>query len=106
MSPPDSKESSISESYSECLQQFRKFFIDVENKLSQAVALRELDVTRSLEEYGRLRTWGEETCAALPSTSRGSLDDKLRNDQDMKKITIQTLQRMKRGIEAGKSTIS
>jgi len=106
MSPPDSNESSISESYSECLEQFRKFLIDVGNLLSQTVALRELDVTRSLEEFGRLRTWGEETYAALPSSSRGSLDDKLRHNQDMKNIIVQTLQRLKRGIEAGKSTIS
>jgi hypothetical protein len=105
MSLPDNNELNISRSYSECLQKFRKFLIGVGNKSSQSEALREPDVTKALEKYGRLRTWGEETCGALPSSSRGSLDDKLRNDEDMKKTIVRTLQRLKRGIEAGISNI-
>jgi hypothetical protein len=60
------------------------------------------DLTRALDVYGRLRIWGEETRAILPSSSRGSLDDALRKDHKLKGIATRTLHRLKRKLELGR----
>jgi hypothetical protein len=60
------------------------------------------DLSRALNVYGRLRIWGEETRAILPSSSRGSLDDALRKDPKLKGIATRTLQRLKRKLELGR----
>jgi hypothetical protein len=60
------------------------------------------DLARALNGYSRLRIWGEETRAILPSSSRGSLDDALRKDFKLKGIATRTLQRLKRKLELGR----
>jgi len=60
------------------------------------------NLASALNIYGRLRIWGEETRAILPSSSRGSLDDTLRKDPKLKGIATRTLQRLKRKLELGR----
>jgi hypothetical protein len=60
------------------------------------------NLASALNIYGRLRIWGEETRAILPSSSRGSLDDALRKDPKLKGIATRTLQRLKRKLELGR----
>lgn len=57
--------------------------------------------TRALEVYGRLRTWGEESRAALPAAARGSLDDTLRKDEELRFMVHDILLRIFRQIQWG-----
>jgi hypothetical protein len=60
------------------------------------------DLARALDVYGRLRIWGEETRAILPSSSRDSLDEALRKNPKLKGIATRTLQRLQRKLELGR----
>jgi hypothetical protein len=60
------------------------------------------NLASALNIFGRLRIWGEETRAILPSSSRGSLDYALRKDPKLKGIATRTLQRLKRKLELGR----
>jgi hypothetical protein len=50
--------------------------------------------TRMLEEYGRIRTWGEESRAALPAASQSSLDETLRQDVSLRSVVTDILLRI------------
>lgn len=58
-----------------------------------------------LEEFGRLRAWGEETRAALPAASRASLDHTLRKDDELKQTVGGILAKVQRQIERGEWAI-
>ncbi|ERS95330.1 hypothetical protein HMPREF1624_08208 [Sporothrix schenckii ATCC 58251] len=45
-----------------------------------------------VDEYGRARIWGDDTKACLPEKARGSLDDTLRHDEDMKRLVLEIIQ--------------
>jgi hypothetical protein len=98
----DNADTNISRSYIECLDQYRSLLTLIGHESSRAVKLRESELTNALEEYGRLRTWGEETRAALPSNARGSLDDTLRKEVDLKNVVTRTLARLQRQVQVGK----
>jgi hypothetical protein len=73
--------------------------------LLQALETRDLLSTHLVpkvkDEIGRLRIWGEETCAVLPQNARRSLDQQLREDEDTKQIVIRSLRRLDNHIERG-----
>jgi hypothetical protein len=73
--------------------------------LLQALETRDLLSTHLVpkvkDEFGRLRIWGEETCAILPQNARRSLDQQLREDGDTKQIAIRSLRRLDNHIERG-----
>lgn len=101
--PPDaSARRDISTSYTECLERYRQFLTLLGRESCRVVRLGQVDVTKTLEEYGRLRTWGEETRAALPAGARGSLDGTLRHDDVLKDVAIRTLNKIERQVRAGK----
>jgi hypothetical protein len=72
--------------------------------LLQALETRDLLSTlvpKVKDEFGRLRIWGEETCAILPQNARRSLDQQLREDENTKQIAIRSLRRLDNHIERG-----
>jgi hypothetical protein len=72
--------------------------------LLQALETRDLLSTlvpKVKDEFGRLRIWGEETCAVLPQNARRSLDQQLREDENTKQIAIRSLRRLDNHIERG-----
>ncbi|ORY08199.1 hypothetical protein BCR34DRAFT_590047 [Clohesyomyces aquaticus] len=77
--PGNSSDESISGHYEQCLTLFRKLLAALNDKT---------------KGYGRLRTWGEETRAALPKDSRGSLDDTLRGEASLKETSCRILARL------------
>jgi hypothetical protein len=58
-------------------------------------------LTKAFEEYGRLKTWGEETRANLPTASRGSLDSTLREEPILKSLVIDILAKISRQATEG-----
>ncbi|TAQ89813.1 hypothetical protein B7494_g1858 [Chlorociboria aeruginascens] len=89
----------ISRSYTECLELYRHFLKLLSREPRRVVRPEEVDVTKALEEYGKLRTWGEETRAALPADARGSLDDVLRKDATLKDAAIRILTKLQRQVQ-------
>src|ERR1700753_1176892 len=90
------QEIEISQCFLECLNLYRKLLTLMSQKSFQIIKLKEVDVTKALEEYGRLRTWGEESRAIISANSRGSLDDVLRKDKELKDAVIIKLEKIKR----------
>ncbi|KAF2015912.1 hypothetical protein BU24DRAFT_422223 [Aaosphaeria arxii CBS 175.79] len=84
--------SSISTIYNSCLAHFRHLLFE----LSNDPRLTSSGLSRSLELYGRLRAWGEETRAMLPPSSRGSLEDTLRKNESTKEVAVDILTKLER----------
>lgn len=74
----------LSTSYSRCLELYKRLITLLGKKSCRIVRLEQVNVGRILEEYGRFQIWGEQTRAALPERTRGSLDDAIRNDDGLK----------------------
>ncbi len=85
---------SIFTSFSDCLRSFRQLFLALSKKSSRVVILQQVKVPDVLDEYGRLKIWGDQTKATLPEKSRGSLDDTLRNESNLKVIVLNILRRL------------
>ncbi|MBE3049595.1 hypothetical protein IMZ48_45295 [Candidatus Bathyarchaeota archaeon] len=52
----------------------------------RVVHLEQVNVPAILDEYGRAKIWGDQSKADLPARARGSLDDTLRHDDDLKQL--------------------
>jgi hypothetical protein len=89
----------ISPVFIACLQLYKSLLALLQRGLEKG---DDANLASALNIYGRLRIWGEETRAILPSSSRGSLDDALRKDPKLKGIATRTLQRLKRKLELGR----
>jgi hypothetical protein len=92
----------ISQAYGEILGLYRRFLAVLGNQPFQEEGVRQIVLTKALEEFGRLRIWGEQTRAGLHPLSRGSLDDILRKDPDLMDVVITTLLKLKRQVQLGK----
>jgi hypothetical protein len=85
---------SLSELYSRCLKSFVLLLVSLEAESCRPVRLNFIDSSRVEEEYGRLTIWGEQTKANLPAHARGSLDDGLRGDENVKGLVRAILLRL------------
>src|SRR6186713_1260344 len=85
----ESPTSDISECYVASITVLSKQWTTLNDSALSSSAWSTQSYDKSLEtqskEYGRLRAWGEETRAVLPAASRGSLDDTLRKDPELKR---------------------
>lgn len=83
--------------YSVCLSSFKRLFA----LLSSGKFSNTFNTEKALDQYARLRAWGEESRAVLPAASRGSLDDVLRRNPAMKPTIASVLERINRKIHQG-----
>ncbi|SPO04609.1 uncharacterized protein DNG_07294 [Cephalotrichum gorgonifer] len=79
---------SLSALYEECVQLFQSFLLVLHDEHCRVVHLNQVDLTLISDEYGRVKIWGDQTKAYLPPRARGSLDDTLRHDEQLKTIPI------------------
>jgi hypothetical protein len=100
--PPLNIAADISTTYTSCLAHFRNLLTALNNDSCTPVRLGEVKISKVLESYGRLRTWGEETRAALPAASRGSLDDTLRKNEAVKETAVDVLAGLERQLQLGR----
>ena len=77
---------SLSEWYEDCMQAFREFLLALGETNCRAIRLEQVHLPEILEEYGRAKIWGDQIKADLPARARGSLDDALRHDDDLKQL--------------------
>lgn len=93
----------ISTTYTSCLEHFRRLLAALNDDSYTPIRPREVKLSKALESHGRLRTWGEETCAVLPASSRGSLDDTLRKNETVKETAFDILAKLERQLQLGRS---
>lgn len=92
---------SIAELYDRCIESFRVLLVILGAESCRAVQLGYIDTTQVGDEYGRFRIWGEQSRANLPEKARGSLDDTLRRDEEVKDIVTSTLLRLEAVLSQG-----
>lgn len=93
---------SLSESYGECIQSFRSLLLALSEKDSYVIRLKQVRLPEILEEYGRTKIWGDQTKADLPARARGSLDDTLRHDDELRHLVQAILVRLRALLGQGK----
>lgn len=86
---------SLSKLYGECLQLFRSFLLALSMENCCTIRLEQVHLPELLEEYGRTMIWGDQTKADLPAGARGSLDDTLRHDDELKHLVQAILMRLR-----------
>jgi hypothetical protein len=102
LSPAAPSTADISDIFEQCLASYRELLAILNRGACRAVEESEIEVTKALEGYGQLRSWGEETRAVLPAASRGSLDNALRKNIPLKTTAVGILEKLHRQLEFGK----
>lgn len=93
---------SLAELYFESISSFAKFILALSEPDCDAICRNEVQLHQIFEEYGRTKIWGDQSKADLPASVRGSLDDTLRYDDDLKSLVRNILQRLKLLLQQGK----
>ncbi|KAJ5519017.1 Tetratricopeptide-like helical [Penicillium expansum] len=94
---------SLSGLYLDCIQLFGEFLLALSEKDCRVICLEQVYLPKILEEYGRTKVWGDQTKANLPARARGSLDDTLRHDTELKHLVQAILMRLRALLSQGKS---
>jgi hypothetical protein len=97
-SAADSQKSSIAECFTSCSDAFKRFYIALASDDCQHV--QRTTLLRISDEYGRLGVWGANSAA--DRVGRGSLDDILRDDPDLRSIVLELLKDFNHDLEIGK----
>ncbi|KAI0909371.1 hypothetical protein F4823DRAFT_594729 [Ustulina deusta] len=83
---------SIHETFVRCLDLYRSLTFQILDKENSETGVEdEVDLNRLMDEFGRLRIWGEQTKASLAPKARASLDDFLRNEERLNKEVKEVL---------------
>ncbi|KAF5680066.1 tetratricopeptide-like helical [Fusarium heterosporum] len=93
MSHSETEESSASERslaglFEHCVDVYSRLLLVLADGNHEVATSSEVDVEKALNEYGRLKIWGEQSRATLPDPARGSLGDSLRHDETLKNNVI------------------
>ena len=93
---------SLSELYLECKVSFVNLVLALSEEKCKVIFLRQIDLPEILDQYGRTKIWGDQTKADLPATARGSLDDTLRHDNELRSLVQAILVRLRGLLGQGK----
>ncbi|KAI0415957.1 hypothetical protein F5X98DRAFT_206235 [Xylaria grammica] len=85
---------SLVQLYFGCIDSFAKLVTALSEPDCDVIRRNEVRLSQVLEEYGRTKIWGDQSKADLPARARGSLDDTLRHDNDLKSLVRGILQRL------------
>lgn len=88
--------------YSGCISSFAKFVLALNEPGCDVICRDEIRLNQVFEEYGRTKIWGDQSRANLPARARGSLDDTLRHNVDLKSLVRGILERLKALLQQGK----
>lgn len=88
---------SIALAFSECLNLYRRLYLSLTGHDCQIA--EQVDVTKVSDNYGRLNIWGSDSGALR--TGRGSLDDLLRTNENLRSIVLDTISDLKESLERG-----
>lgn len=96
----------IDQAYAQCLNSLKDLIVQLTYPPHDDLRHDERSLPKALDTYGRLRTWGEESRAALPAGSRESLDQILRQEDKMRNAVVKTLAKIHRQALSGEWAIS
>lgn len=96
----------ISNSYLECIQSFESFLQALIKKDCRVICLEQVHLAEIVEEYGRTKIWGDQTKADFRAGARGSLDETLRHDDELKHLVHVILMRLRALLDQCKSRSS
>lgn len=69
------------------------------NTITETSKTSHVNLHQLLDEYGRLKLWGQEFKAQLPSNARGSLDSHLRHDKELRENVLGLFQHISNQID-------
>ncbi|ORY12687.1 hypothetical protein BCR34DRAFT_287730 [Clohesyomyces aquaticus] len=92
---PTIQRPSITDEFSTCIQVYRGILSIMGQRSDALPNIKQAHIMQSLEEYGRLRMWGEQTRADLQPDTRGSLDNTLRDDGELKDAAVSMLRSLR-----------
>jgi hypothetical protein len=101
-SPSD--QPALAVTYLRCLELYQNLLHLLGMENCRVACLKQVNVSKVLEEYGRFRIWGEQTRAAIPEKTRGSLDETLRNDERLKSAVSSILGQLFRHLQMGRAS--
>ena len=85
------REPSVATVFSQCIEIYRQALSTIGKSSNIPSRIHQIRSMRALDEYGRLRMWGEQTKAVLQPDTRGSLDNALRKDEQLRGSIISML---------------
>ncbi|KAF4336913.1 transcriptional repressor tup1 [Fusarium beomiforme] len=85
---------SLSKLYSECMRHFQSFLLTLSETDCRVIHLGQVVLPEILEQYGRIKIWGDQSKADFPERARGSLDDTLRKDEELRSLVQAILRRL------------
>jgi hypothetical protein len=88
----------LSQRYYECIQSFKEFLFSAQHETTK---LKRLSISKCFDEYGRFRIWGNQTNVELRGGIRGSLDEALRKDNELKLVVHDILVRLRNILHQG-----
>ena len=89
---------SIATAFSECLILYRRLYVSLTGPDCQVAD--QVDVAKLFDNYGRLNVWGSDSGALR--TGRGSLDDILRTNENLRSIVIETITDLTESLQRGR----
>jgi hypothetical protein len=92
---------SLSQIYDECTQSFKVFLFSAQQENCQTTELEQVSISTCFEEHGRFRIWGDQTNVELQGGVRGSLDEALREDKELKLVVHDILVRLRNILHQG-----
>jgi len=102
LSPHNADGPSLAECYGRSVRSFAELLVALYDKRCRVVHLDQIHLPQISDEYGRLKIWGDQTKAELPARARGSLDDTLRRDDELKQLVRGILRRLAAILKQGK----
>jgi hypothetical protein len=92
---------SLSQRYDKCIQSFEEFLFSAQREDCKTTELEQVSISTCFDEYGRFRIWGNQTNVELQGGIRGSLDEALREDNELKLVVHDTLVRLSNILNKG-----
>jgi hypothetical protein len=92
---------SLSQRYDECIQSFRGFLFPAQQGSCKTTELEQVSISTCFDEYGRFQIWGDQTNVKLRGGVRGSLDEALREDNELKLVVHDILVRLRNILDEG-----
>ncbi|KAM0346235.1 hypothetical protein ACHAPU_005661 [Fusarium lateritium] len=104
MSPSETDEaglegSSLADLFQHCVDTYSRLLLALADESYQVATSSQVNAEKALNEYGRLKVWGEQSRATLPDPARGSLGDTLRHDETLKNNVAEIFLLLSRQLE-------
>jgi hypothetical protein len=91
----------LSQIYDECIQSFKEFLFSAQHQDCKTTKLEQFSISTCFDEYGRFRIWGNQTNVEFRGGIRGSLDEALREDNELKLVVHDILVRLRNILHQG-----